>query len=100
MIHPEQMQDAVQHENADFLSDGVAVLSCLLLGALKRDRDFTQESVRFGNGKRKYIGGVVFSEELPIEVAQLPVSGDQTAEGVTAGYLRLQALGEGPQTAP
>ena len=63
MIHAEQMQDAVQHQNLDLLSDAVAVLGRLPAGLLERDRDVAQETESLPGRKRQHVGGVVLAGE-------------------------------------
>ena len=45
-------------------------------------------------GKRKHVGGVIQSAELPIQAAQLGIAGDEAIERLSLGDLFLEAAGE------
>ena len=55
MIIAGQVQDTVQHQNADFVGEGVAVFARLRGGAIEGNGDFAAVIVR----KRENVSGVV-----------------------------------------
>ena len=69
MIVAAQMQDAVQHENFNFLGWRVSERARIFGCDLGRDGDFAGElfsSVGVG-GKRKHVSGLVFSAETAVQ---------------------------------
>jgi hypothetical protein len=87
MIHAGQVQNSVQHQNPEFIFNGVAELGGLLRGAVERDGEFSRLTVR--GRKREHIGGMILAPKLAIEFAKLPVVRDQARYGApAAGDLR------------
>ncbi len=75
-------------------ADGVAVLRCLTLGVIERDRDVAQETKGLPGRKRQHIGGVIFLAKLAVQPLQLRITRNQAGERAPAGHFRFQALGE------
>ena len=79
MIHPQQVQDAVQHEDANLVQWRVTELARLPGGAAGGDGQITEHARTF-EGERQHIGGVVMAQEAEVQAAQLAVVGDQAVE--------------------
>ncbi len=95
MIHAEQVQDPVQHQDADLVELRMPELAGLPGGAAGGDGQLAQPSCSLLGGKRQYVGRVIVAEEFAIQAAQLAIVGDQAVK-LAAGRNRItQAAGEG-----
>ena len=88
MVVAHQVKHAVQHQDADFLLDGVAEFARLRAGAASGDGDVAEERAaragRLGR-EREDVGGVVLAAEVAVQAAQFGVAGDQHVEGAALG---------------
>lgn len=88
MIHSQQMQDPVKHENAYLLLKRVAAFGRLPAGLRRTDGQFAESgwgaARNSGAGKREHVGRHILAAEFPVQAAQLGVLGDEACE-IAAG---------------
>lgn len=89
MVVAGEVQDAVQHQNANFVGESVALFARLRGGAVEGNSDFAACRV----GKRENVSRVIFAEELAIQAAQLAVIGEQAGD-FAAAREAAQKIGE------
>jgi hypothetical protein len=92
MIHAQQVQQAMQHENPDLLQGAVAEGPSLGAGAWKGDGDVSKKGAR--GGERQHVGGVIVAQKLKVQAAQFGIARDQAVEGAAMGHFHLEAAGE------
>src|SRR5471030_1351178 len=95
VIHAQQVQDAVEHQDPDFLLGLVAEFAGLGAGARKRDGDiakqaFTGKAGReaYPTGEREHVRGVILAAEIAVQTAQFGVARDQAIESPPLGHFR------------
>jgi hypothetical protein len=91
MIHPDQMQRTMEHEDFDFLLDGVAKFGGLAGGSVRGNSDLAKKRPTAG-WKGEYVCGDILSQELTIQFAQARVPGKQAIELAAAGKFAFQPL--------
>ncbi len=94
VIHAQQVQYAMQHQNLDLLTDAVAVLGRLALGVLEGDRNVAQEAERLSGRERQHVGGIILLAKVAVQPAQLRIARDQASEWAPTCHFRFQSLGE------
>jgi hypothetical protein len=101
VIHAQQVQDAVKHQDLDFLLGPVAEFAGLGAGAGKRDGDIAQwgagcrgpdaGGLGLGNRReRQNVRGVVLAAKNSVQAAQFGVARDQAIEGTAVSHFRLE----------
>ena len=111
MVHAQQVQNAVQHQDAKLALGIVAELAGLGAGTVEGDGNVAEvvgrrkglphrgnRSLTFaapiGQGtarEGKDVGGVIFSAKFTVQAAQFRVAGHQAIEAAAAAYLALQS---------
>src|ERR1700685_523146 len=71
VIHPEQMQNAMQHQDFDLAADRMPILGGLAFGMLERNRDIAEGTERLPGRKRQYVGSVVSLPKIAVQTPQL-----------------------------
>jgi len=88
----------MQHQDADFVFEGVAERGGLCAGAGCGDGYFTKlpdgRRKRLPHRKREDVGGVVFAEEAAVEAAEFAIAGDEAGEAGAPGDFATQSPGE------
>jgi hypothetical protein len=82
MIHAEEMKDAVEHKDAEFVFHGVAELGGLSRSSIEGDGDLAWPAV--GGQEGKDVGGVVAAPKAAVQRAQFAVGGDEADSGAVA----------------
>ena len=87
MVHPGQVQHAMEHQDAQFIFRTVAMLGGLKGGTVERDSDFASCIRRKG----EYVRRVILAAESAVQPAKLAIirnkAGDAAAAGDFGGYL-------------
>jgi hypothetical protein len=91
------MRDAVQHQNAELVVGGVAMLGALRGSALPGDGNLTEVAGRLSGRKRKDIGGIVLAAEPGVQLLEFLIARNQALEGRSASDFVLQSSGEVPE---
>jgi hypothetical protein len=99
VVHAQQVEEAVQHQDADFVFKRVAECGCLSPGLGGGDGHFAEGWGRWLCRKREDIGRVVFAEEIAVEAPQIAVAGDEACERAILGNFAAQSSGEAFQAA-
>ena len=73
VIVSQQVEDAMEHEDGNFLFDGVSEFASLRAGAAERDGEVAEAGT--GRGKGEDVRRVVFLAEVAIEAAQFGIAG-------------------------
>ena len=101
MIEADQVQNAMEHENPNFVAHRVPEFLCLSAGPIDRNGHFTQIFRRLRVlWERKHVGGGIVSAELPVQTSEFIITSDQAAEGAALSQIALQAACEGQQFTP
>src|SRR6185437_2636078 len=93
MVHAEEVQYTVQHQDANFVFDRVSEFPGLRAGAAEGDCQIA-ERIGSGPGKGQDVGSIVLLAELAIQAAQFGIAGDEHVEAAAAGDFRLELSGE------
>ena len=67
MIHPEQVQYAMKHQNLHFFGDAVTELGRLLCRSIRRNGDLTSEGATHSGRKGKHISWIVVPKKITIQ---------------------------------
>jgi len=100
VVVAEEVEEAVEEQDGDLLFDGVAEGIGLIEGAGDADGHFAKAAGRVRGGKTEDVGGGVLAEEVAIQLAQVPVGGQQGGEGGAAGDFDLEAEGKIAEPGP
>jgi hypothetical protein len=99
MIHPEQMQDSVKHQDPHLIFHRVPKPGGLRLRPVGGDRNFAEpiaiqapRRTSATHGKRQHISGLVLSPKIAIQSAQFRIISDQATELLPARH----AVGKHP----
>jgi len=104
VIHAQQVEETVQHQDADFVFERVAEGGGLRAGAGGGDRDFAERALEarpggLSHGERKDVGGIVLAQEVAVQAAECGIAGDKTGETGTLSDFAAQSSGEAFQVA-
>jgi hypothetical protein len=97
MIHAQQMQDTMQHKDADFILSRVPPFACLGARPLHGYSDVPEKICILSLRKGQNVSGVIFAEKLRVQSAEFGVIGDAAMEIAAARYAIAQHLGKGLQ---
>ncbi len=105
VVVTEEVEEAVEEEDAEFGGGVVGVGGGLGGGAVPGDGDVAKEAgagvgaggpvlVRFTGWERQDVGGVVLAEEVSVHALELGIGGDEAAEGAAEGDFVAEGAGE------
>jgi hypothetical protein len=80
MIHAGQVQQAMEHQDTEFIDASMAEFCGLGLGAFGGNDDFSQIFACGGVREGQNIGGVVVAQEHGVQAAQFGVTADDARE--------------------
>ncbi len=89
MVQAHQMEQPVQHQDADLVLPGMAELLGLFTGPLGGDGHLANLPAGARLGERQDVGWVIFAQELAVQPLQFAIVGDQAAK--TPHHRRLPA---------
>src|SRR5688572_3300540 len=98
MIHAEQMEQSVQHQNSKFIPQAVLQPGGLLPCASHRNSQIPR-SASVPCRKGEYVGRIIAAEELSIQPLKFAVIREKTRERPSGGNLRTDSLRELAQLA-
>jgi hypothetical protein len=87
MIKACQVQHAMQHENANFIEQGMAVLCGLRGSAFDGDGHFAHFGWRVATGKGEHVRGIFAVQKLAVQAKQLAIAAHEAGERTVTGYL-------------
>ena len=90
VIHSSQVQQAVQHQDAQFVLDAVAQFGGLRRGAVERNRNIVR-------GEGQHIRGVVLAAKLLVQLLQFRIRRNQTRHALLRQNLLRQIFQESSQ---
>ena len=100
VIHTQQMEEAVQHQDADFVFKRVAECRRLSPCSGGGYGDVAQVRGRWRGREGEDVGGVVIAQKFAIKAAEMAVAGDETGERAALSDSVAQSSGEAFQAAP
>jgi hypothetical protein len=79
VVHPGEVEEAVEEEDADFVGEGVAVFGGLAPSGVEGDGQVAGVAVAetFGGWEAEDVGGLIFAAIVAVEAAEGGVGGEQ-----------------------
>ena len=99
MIHPQQVEHAVEHQDPDFLLRSMPKFAGLRAGPGQGDGEIAERPLACGrwqaaDGNDSTSVAIVLAAEVAIQAAQFGVAGDQAVECAALGDFVLELAGE------
>lgn len=95
VVVAEEVEEAVEEEDAEFGRGVVAVGGGLGGGAVPGNSYVAQWALGLAGGKREDVGGVVLAEEVAVHALEAGVGGNEAAEGAAEGDFIAEGAGKG-----
>jgi hypothetical protein len=91
---------AMQDQNTKLVFDGVSKLRGLVRGAIVRNRDLAQRTVRSTWREGKHVRSIILPAKGPIQRLKFIVAGNQANDTSSAAYVCRNLGNESPKLAP
>jgi hypothetical protein len=100
MIEADKMQRAVQHQNADFVGDRMAMLFRLHARMVEGDGKIADGAAGVAGRKRQHIGGGIITPKFPVQPLQFDIAGNQATKCTPFGNRAAKLLCKIGQLSP
>ena len=78
VIHTEQVQHTMQHQDLDFVRQRMTELGRLFRCAVHRNGDFAQKAPGHPGRKREHVGRIIVAEKTSVQSPEFAIIGKKT----------------------